>query len=75
MAGAASSWGATIPPVVATTFNQLFRALFPVRAQQCLRRPALDGAFLLIDEPQIIGKEVKDHPEQRYVRVPNQKRI
>ena len=23
----------------------------------------------------IIGKEVKDHPEQRYVRVPNQKRI
>jgi len=45
-------------PIVATTFNQLFRALFPARAQECLRIPALDGAFVFIDEPQIVNVKV-----------------
>lgn len=49
------SWRA---PIIATTFNQIFRAVFPKSAQQSIRIPALRGAFIIIDEPQVMDASI-----------------
>lgn len=51
----ADAWQA---PAVVSTFNQVFRAVFPKRAQQALRMVALENAFVVVDEPQTLAAAV-----------------
>lgn len=44
--------------IVCTSFNQFWKALFPVRAQDVLRRVFLKDSVVIIDEPQIFDPKV-----------------
>jgi len=52
---AMESWAHSI---VCTSFNQFWKALFPIRAQDVLRRAFLKDSVVIIDEPQIFNPEV-----------------
>ena len=51
---AVEAWAGAI---VCTSFQQLFKALFPGRAQDTLRRAFLHDSIIIIDEPQIISPD------------------
>ncbi|MGB9875952.1 MAG: CRISPR-associated helicase Cas3' [bacterium] len=42
-------------PIIATTYNQLFRILFPGRMQDTMRVDGLRNSFIIVDEPQSVG--------------------
>ena len=42
-------------PIIATTYNQLFRILFPGRMQDTMRFEGLRNSFIIVDEPQSVG--------------------
>jgi len=44
--------------IVCTSFNQFWKALFPYRAQDVLRRVFLKDSVVIVDEPQIFNPEV-----------------
>lgn len=52
---AMESWAHSI---VCTSFNQFWKALFPTRAQDVLRRFFLKNSIVIIDEPQIFNPQV-----------------
>lgn len=52
---AMESWAHSI---VSTSFQQLWKAIFPKRAQDVLRRSFLKKCVLIIDEPQILNSDI-----------------
>jgi CRISPR-associated endonuclease/helicase Cas3 len=49
------SWAHSL---ICTSFNQFFKALFPVRAQDVLRRTFIKDSIIIVDEPQIFDPNV-----------------
>lgn len=40
--------------IITSTFNKIFEAVFPKRANDLLRRSGMKNAFIILDEPQIV---------------------